>query len=74
MVLEDFRGHGMNLAYLLRLVDRYPFKVERKGGYVEFDSKVVIINSNYHPEALFGASDEVSLKALARRIKVYLLH
>lgn len=56
---------------LLHLLDRYPLKVEVKGGFAEFNSTMIIITSNFTPAALFGRYE--NYRALERRITL-LLH
>ncbi|UNY50610.1 replication associated protein [Chifec virus UA15_2320] len=48
VVLDDYYGW---LAWdeLLKICDRYPYKVETKGSHEEFTSEIVIITSNRHP-------------------------
>ena len=39
VVWDDFRGHCCHLTYLLKILDRYPLRVEQKGGYRQFLAK-----------------------------------
>lgn len=67
VIIDDFYG-WLHFDELLRICDRYPHKVEVKGGFEEFNSKIVIITSNrpiknwykfenYDPEALYRRCD-----------------
>ncbi|AIF76251.1 Rep [Bat circovirus] len=49
VIIDDFYG-WIKWDELLKLCDRYPYKVETKGGYEEFTSKTIIITSNLPPE------------------------
>jgi hypothetical protein len=49
VVIDEFYG-WLKYDELLRLLDRYPYKVEVKGGYVQFNSKLIFITSNKRPE------------------------
>lgn len=49
VVLDDFYG-WLKWDELLKICDRYPYKVETKGGWAEFTSKLIIITSNSHPD------------------------
>lgn len=48
-LFDDFYG-GIPLSLLLRITDRYPMRVEVKGGYVEWNPEVIYFTSNTHPE------------------------
>jgi hypothetical protein len=49
VIIDEFYG-WLKYDDLLRLLDRYPYKVEVKGGYVQFNSKLIFITSNKKPE------------------------
>ncbi|XP_037704550.1 uncharacterized protein LOC119543674 [Choloepus didactylus] len=65
VILDDFYGW---LAFddLLRLLDRYPLRVETKGGTVSFLAKRVFITSNKSPAEWY--SSEFCLDALYRTL------
>lgn len=68
VIIDDFYG-WLPIDELLRMVDRAPYRVEFKGGSVEFLSKWLIITSNHHwtewwPNSLRGPL----VDAFARRI------
>lgn len=46
VIWDDFRGCDYNLSEFLKLLDRYPYKIEYKGGMCEFNSKSIILTSN----------------------------
>lgn len=56
-VIDDFRRNQLRdvggFAYLLRLLDRYPVRVEIKGGSVPFVAHYIIITCPRHPEDEF---------------------
>nr|QNS29815.1 rep protein [Goose circovirus] len=70
VVMDDFYGW---LPYddLLRICDRYPLRVEYKGGMTQFVSKTLIITSNREPRDWYKCECDVS--ALYRRINQYLI-
>nr|QNS29747.1 rep protein [Goose circovirus] len=70
VVMDDFYGW---LPYddLLRVCDRYPLRVEYKGGMTQFVSKTLIITSNREPRDWYKCECDVS--ALYRRINQYLI-
>ncbi|AAN37960.1 replication protein V1 [Goose circovirus] len=70
VVMDDFYGW---LPYddLLRICDRYPLRVEYKGGMTQFVAKTLIITSNREPRDWYKCEFDVS--ALYRRINQYLI-
>lgn len=55
VVWDEFYGHSMPYSLLLRLLDRYPLKLEMKGSSIEFCSKRIIFTSNQEPEQWYNA-------------------
>lgn len=53
---------------LLRLLDRYPLKVQIKGSFVEFNSEIIIFTSNIHWDSWYSNIDNKT--ALMRRLSV----
>jgi len=54
-IIDDFRAkHVSSFAFLLRLLDRYPTRVEFKGGHADWAPKIVIITSSYSPDECFS--------------------
>lgn len=49
VILDDFCGQWP-ITYTLLVLDRYPLKVEFKGGSTELLANNFIITSNYHPQ------------------------
>ncbi len=51
VLIDDFdpATQDWRFDYMLTLLDRYPMKVEVKGGMVQFRSKKVYITSNFNP-------------------------
>lgn len=68
VVLDDFYG-WIPYDDLLRVCDRYPLRVEYKGGMAQFLAKHVIITSNKEPAEWYRS--EYNLSALYRRITKY---
>ncbi len=67
LIIDDYYG-WMRYGYLLQLLDRYPFRVELKGGSMEFASQLIIITSNSHPEDWYRYQDNMTYAPLERRI------
>lgn len=65
MLIDDYKG---NIQYttLLRLLDRYPFSGQTKGGYVNLNLDRIYITSNYEVNEWYN--QEWDKSALHRRI------
>lgn len=72
VIMDDFYG-WIPYDELLRVADRYPHKVEIKGGFVEFTSRRLIITSNDRIEKWYNNSwyTEEKVKPLRRRLDIY---
>ncbi|AXQ66087.1 MAG: putative viral replication protein [Circoviridae sp.] len=66
VILDDFYG-WMPYDELLRVGDRYPLKVQVKGAFVDFVSKVLIITSNKRPEEWYDKEKIPDQSAMWRR-------
>lgn len=73
VVLDDFYG-WLPWSFLLQLLDRYPFKVEIKGGSLPFRPTDIFITSNSPPEDWYDLEKikGADIQALLRRIEVTL--
>lgn len=69
VVIDEFRG-GIDIAHLLRWLDRYPVIVEIKGGAVVFRAVEVWITSNLDPRQWYPELDEDTRDALLRRLTI----
>lgn len=75
-VLDDFRAkHVQQFSFFLRLLDRYPMSVEFKGGFVNWQPRVIFITAPHDPATVFAKRKEhvpEDIAQLNRRIyKVY---
>ncbi len=66
-VFDDFRGDMCRLRWLLRLLDRYPVRVQVKGSHVEWKPKRIYITSAKAPNDAYSTEDE-KINQLTRRI------
>lgn len=64
IVIDDFDG-SWPFRDLLRLLDRYPYQGQTKGGYVKINSPSIIITCEYPPEKFWNGTD---LKQVKRRL------
>ena len=53
---------------LLRILDRYPHRVEVKGGSVQFNSSLIIITSPKSPQETWDGRSAEDIAQLTRRI------
>lgn len=65
IIIDDFRG-GIDFTHMLKLCDRYPFKVNVKHGMCSMLCRRVFITSNLHPRDWWGPSNYLIFE---RRIK-----
>lgn len=68
VLLDDLRPNDYEFQYLLQLLDRYPMRVECKGGSREFLAKTLYITSCTHPRDFIP--DHEHPHQLMRRIEV----
>jgi hypothetical protein len=66
VLIDDFYG-WIKFHHLLVLLDKYPCKVQKKGGMIEWAPKQIFITSNRSPEAWYK-DEQLERKALDRRI------
>lgn len=70
VLFDDFDGKfsAAPLKQLLLVLDRYPLRVEVKGGHVNFVAKRIYITTNIHPTKWYDWSErEAQFGALRRR-------
>lgn len=59
VILDDLDESTIDFRELLKILDRYPHKVEVKGSFVELNSPFMYITSEYSPGTLFGETGNV---------------
>lgn len=69
VVIDEFRG-DIDIAHLLRWLDRYKVIVEKKGGRAVLKATDFWITSNLHPNDWYKGVDQLTKDALARRIQI----
>lgn len=76
IILDDFRAGNMKLNYLLKVLDRYPMRVEVKGGYRQLLAKKIIITSIHSPDSCYNTEiDKLKepIQQLIRRLDKIIL-
>lgn len=66
VIIDDMRRNFCCFNFLLKLLDRYPHKIEVKGGSRQFLAKTIIITSCYSPYEMFETREDI--QQLIRRI------
>lgn len=65
IIIDDFDPKSWSFRDLLRLLDRYPFQGQTKGGYVRINSPFIYITCEHAPEHYWAGND---LAQVMRRI------
>lgn len=69
VIIDEFRG-AIDIAHLLRWLDKYPVRVETKGSSRTLVATKFWITSNLPPEQWYPDLDKDTLNALLRRVTV----
>lgn len=69
VVIDEFRG-SIDIAHMLRWLDRYPVNVEIKGSSTVLVAKKIWITSNLDPRKWYPDVDQETVDALIRRLKI----
>lgn len=67
-ILDEFSGSSCSIKLLLRLLDRYPMRVQVKGGYTQWAPKVIFICSNIPVDQWYCNAHPEHVAALMRRL------
>lgn len=67
IIIDDMRADFLKFNQLLKLLDRYAYRVETKGSTRQFLGKHIIITSPYHPKDIYPNKKE-DIEQLLRRI------
>lgn len=67
VIIDDFRGDFCKFTYLLRLLDRYEYRLENKGGSRQFLATHIYITSCSRPQDCYQQTTE-KMDQLLRRI------
>lgn len=69
VLIDELREATIPYHHLLKLLDRYPYRVEVKGSSRQFLAKNIIITSQFHPSQLYRSNGEDPFQ-LIRRIDI----
>ena len=53
VLIDEFWKDFYKYHELLRLLDRYPYKVEKKGGWAHLQATTIVITAPYRPEDMY---------------------
>lgn len=67
VIIDDFRDSLCKLTDILRITDRYPLKLPVKGGFVNWEPKLIIVTSSHDPRSMYRNVGE-DIQQLIRRI------
>lgn len=67
VIIDEYSGQW-NIDYLLLVLDRYPMKVEVKGGTTNLAARSILMTSNVPPAEWYLNASLEKKAALARRI------
>lgn len=70
-LFDDFDGSWFQLGYLLKLLDRYVFKVPVKGGFTWWCPRHIYITSNLAPDEWYPNANDKQKAALMRRLNEF---
>ena len=75
VIWDEFYGHCCPFSLLLKILDRYPLKLECKGSAIEFVAKKIIFTSNQEPEEWYSGEKTHQMSwaenPLNRRLKEF---
>lgn len=69
VIIDEFRG-GIDIAHMLRWLDRYPVRIEKKGTSAPLVANNIWITSNLEPRMWYPEVDYQTLDALLRRLNI----
>lgn len=68
VIFDEFNG-WMDIRTMNQLISHLPFQVEVKGGYIPFNSPIIIFTSDRPPSKIYAKSSQRLFKQLFRRVK-----
>jgi hypothetical protein len=68
VIIDDFRGDFCTFHELLRILDRYPYRVNVKGSSIWLQAETIIITSCYLPDKVYDTREDI--QQLLRRINI----
>lgn len=72
VIINDYRKDFCKFRTLLNLLDRYPYRIECKGGSRQFTAETIVITTPYSIEETWQNRTSEDLEQLKRRVEVSL--
>lgn len=66
VIMDEFRSQ-LPMSFLLRLMDRYPMRVQYKGGSCQFLADYILFTSSKHPRDWYSDQGDDKIAQLLRR-------
>lgn len=66
VIMDEYRSQ-LPMSFLLRLMDRYPMRVQFKGGSAQFVADTMYFTSSKHPRDWYQNSENDTIQQLLRR-------
>lgn len=70
IILDDFRADFCKFHELLRILDRYPYRIETKGSSRQLLARNIVITSPYRPSEIYRNKTQEDIYQLIRRIDI----
>ncbi|AGS36177.1 replication-associated protein [Circoviridae 2 LDMD-2013] len=70
IIIDDYRCSFSTFNELLRLLDRYPYQAQVKGGTIHVNAKRIFITAPKDPRSMWQSRTEEDIAQLERRIEV----
>nr|AJP36430.1 replication-associated protein [Avon-Heathcote Estuary associated circular virus 15] len=67
-IFDDLRTKHAEFSFLLRLLDRYPLRVEFKGGFIDWTPSIIIVTAPKSPTHMWSLRNDEDKQQLERRI------
>lgn len=77
VLIDDLRKSDIELNVLLKMLDRYPYTVDTKGSFANWDAEVIIITSHFCPKLCYSFEKDGVVKLydnadqLVRRLREF---
>lgn len=70
VIIDDFRHDHIPFVELLKILDRYPCKIEVKGGFRQLLARNIVITAPHSPQEMYKYFNGEDIQQLLRRIEV----
>ncbi len=70
VVIDDLCEGGISIAMMLKWCDRYPCRVETKGGMEPLMATKIVVTSNFPPRDIWPKANDTTVAALTRRFTI----